>query len=481
MYDIIVQVRNQRIKCGDQTIVSDSRNHQYVKFEFDSDWDGLIKTAVFRNGETVCNVLLDDTCRCLIPECVLKAGVLEISVFGGDRLTATRAGFNVVKSGYVSADAPPAPEPDVYASLVELAANAVNVANEVRADADSGKFNGAVGPQGPQGETGPAGKDGSSDWNTLENRPFYEKERIYKLDGNLSGRDVLEYNGTFYKVSDDLPTPDELNAGVVYDSNGNKQFDMSPQTAQGNETIYIEAMAGFLIVVYNKYFNPDGLSNHEAPSTGVYINANYDYELRLSSLIKTIDAKFLPDGIGGDADWNTLQNKPFYDNQLLSVTAAGMVWYKVSSDVPANVPSLNTPIYLWTNGEVNSDRVFCSSETAYGGSECLYFVALTDNAQLDIDGIIITLPERGTYFLKTEGIYVTGINSNEYVFGASNAIIPEPEISWDGNTGETKQLDEKFIPEMTSVILKSSTADSTKRFKITVDDSGTLSATEVTT
>lgn len=32
----------------------------------------------------------------------------------------------------------------------------------------------------------------------------------------------------------------------------------------------------------------------------------------------------------------------------------------------------------------------------------------------------------------------------------------------------------------TNVILKSSTADSTKRFKITVDDSGTLSATEVT-
>ena len=155
MNDIIVQVQNQRISHGGQTIVADSRNYQYAKFEFDADWDGLIKTAVFRNGETVYNVLLDDTCRCLIPECVLKAGVLEISVFGGDRLTATGACFRVLKSGYVSADAPPAPEPDVYYNLTQMAAQAVATANSVRADADAGMFN------GEKGETGAPGKDGT--------------------------------------------------------------------------------------------------------------------------------------------------------------------------------------------------------------------------------------------------------------------------------------------------------------------------------
>ena len=50
---------------------------------------------------------------------------------------------------------------------------------------------------------------------------------------------------------------------------------------------------------------------------------------------------------------------------------------------------------------------------------------------------------------------------------------------------ELKQLDEKYIPSTIQrvgddLILLSSTADSTKKFKITVDDSGTLSATEVT-
>lgn len=43
-----------------------------------------------------------------------------------------------------------------------------------------------------------------------------------------------------------------------------------------------------------------------------------------------------------------------------------------------------------------------------------------------------------------------------------------------------KALDEKFIPDMSSIVLKSSSNDSTKKFKITVDDSGTLSAIEIT-
>lgn len=42
-------------------------------------------------------------------------------------------------------------------------------------------------------------------------------------------------------------------------------------------------------------------------------------------------------------------------------------------------------------------------------------------------------------------------------------------------------IDEKFIPVMSSVTLKSSTSGSSKKFKITVDDSGAITATEVTT
>ena len=46
--------------------------------------------------------------------------------------------------------------------------------------------------------------------------------------------------------------------------------------------------------------------------------------------------------------------------------------------------------------------------------------------------------------------------------------------------GEVVKIDEKFIPDVSGLIVKSSTADSTKKFRITVDDSGTISVTEVT-
>lgn len=40
-------------------------------------------------------------------------------------------------------------------------------------------------------------------------------------------------------------------------------------------------------------------------------------------------------------------------------------------------------------------------------------------------------------------------------------------------------FDEKFVPELSHIVLKSSTANSTKKFKVVVDDSGKLSATEI--
>lgn len=108
----------------------------------------------------------------------------------------------------------------------------------------------------------------------------------------------------------------------------------------------------------------------------------------------------------------------------------------------------------------------------YAASELLVVVALTDNMELDLElESPIVFPKKGTYFAKIDSLFVTGIASRSST---------EPEISWDGNTGTVKPLDEKFIPPVSGLIVKSSTADSTKKFKITVDDTGSISATEVT-
>ena len=110
------------------------------------------------------------------------------------------------------------------------------------------------------------------------------------------------------------------------------------------------------------------------------------------------------------------------------------------------------------------------------------------NAQLGVDAgyLDITNPNHP----------VTDVDTGEpwcfisFSHTAKNAIIstiPSFRINsiYVQSAHELKQLDEKYIPSTIQrvgddLILSSSTEGSTKKFKITVDDSGTISATEVT-
>ena len=55
----------------------------------------------------------------------------------------------------------------------------------------------------------------------------------------------------------------------------------------------------------------------------------------------------------------------------------------------------------------------------------------------------------------------------------------KPDTTMSVGTTVIHKIDEKYLPDAHSVILPSSTEGSTKKFKITVDDSGTISAVEV--
>lgn len=56
---------------------------------------------------------------------------------------------------------------------------------------------------------------------------------------------------------------------------------------------------------------------------------------------------------------------------------------------------------------------------------------------------------------------------------------PSHSLQITKETVNYEKIDEKYLPVITSMIMKSSTEGSTKQFKITVDDSGTITATEV--
>ena len=187
-------------------------------------------------------------------------------------------------------------------------------------------------------------------------------------------------------------------------------------------------------------------------------------------------------GGGSQADWNQndetakdyIKNRPFYSESLICVEISGTPFklYKVSDKVPTgDIPSLHDSCSVYNKGQYGKSQISYVGDNIYLTSEAMVCVALDDNIQIDIDGAIAYLPEKGTYFLSVGDMTITGFALGEHA---------EPEITWDGNAETIKTLDAKYIPEMGSITLLSSTADSTKKFKITVDDTGAIKATEVT-
>ncbi len=120
MLYITFNVYKQKIKRTDtQQIVSDSRNYLHAAFTFsDDDWTG-IKTAVFKNGDVVKHVILEND-ECLVPWEVIKSGILHVSVFCGDLITADTATVYINESGYEDGGVPEDPSPTVYEQIISM-------------------------------------------------------------------------------------------------------------------------------------------------------------------------------------------------------------------------------------------------------------------------------------------------------------------------------------------------------------------------
>ena len=130
--------------------VAKCKNYFTANFNFLTDeWQG-VKTALFTmNGKSTAMVL-DDDGNCTVPWeffNVSNTAMGAVSVFCGDLVTANAACVLVYQSGYTESSASEPPTPDVYAQLTALAQEAVDTANSVREEADSGAFDGKNAPQ----------------------------------------------------------------------------------------------------------------------------------------------------------------------------------------------------------------------------------------------------------------------------------------------------------------------------------------------
>lgn len=116
-------VRGQRITRADSlTLVADSLNYVYAEFVFCSDWDGLVKTAVFTRGQDSYEQILDENDKCLIPYEVLQTGdgVFRVSVFAGNLITTAPVRVRVDASGWSFAlESSEPPTPGIYQQILD--------------------------------------------------------------------------------------------------------------------------------------------------------------------------------------------------------------------------------------------------------------------------------------------------------------------------------------------------------------------------
>ena len=104
---------------------SDSQEYLTVKFTFNDDWEGLVKTAVFyQNVESVYHVILDSEGSCTIPyEALTESGLLYIGVFGVSgtkRITTNIAVVDISQGSYGNGLTPDEPSEDIYAQIISI-------------------------------------------------------------------------------------------------------------------------------------------------------------------------------------------------------------------------------------------------------------------------------------------------------------------------------------------------------------------------
>lgn len=157
------------------------------KVVFDPCWKNYNRTIVFKQstkfgGGPITVYVPDMTSELTIPwEVMVKVGSFKIGAYGTtDELTTPTLWcepIEVVDGTDTTGKAPQEPSTNVYNQLIDIANEAVSVAQSIRADADSGKFDGDdyVLTEADKKEIADmvdvVGGDGTTDYEKLDNKP----------------------------------------------------------------------------------------------------------------------------------------------------------------------------------------------------------------------------------------------------------------------------------------------------------------------
>lgn len=123
----MIQLRAEKncLKVVEQELItSGSVNVYVVSFQFNEDWSGLTRVAVFSSGSTQISVPLDETNQCLIPWEVMTHArmMLNAGVYGVQGETVVLptiwASLGTIQPGTTTGAEPSPPTPDAYQKVL---------------------------------------------------------------------------------------------------------------------------------------------------------------------------------------------------------------------------------------------------------------------------------------------------------------------------------------------------------------------------
>ena len=140
----------------------------------------------------------------------------------------------------------------------------------------------------------------------------------------------------------------------------------------------------------------------------------------------------------GSVKW---EDRLTYEGSRVAVSiGSDMQSVKVADEVPSWA-SVDASTKVWLSNGHSLTATPKDNRDLGNGSFLLGGFAVfisSDNFEFNNEAFSVVFPEKGVYFIQTPDCYVSGIAS---------ADSDTPEITWDGNIGVIKKINQKFLPE----------------------------------
>lgn len=467
------------LKVNGQTLTMSESNPgmvektlNYVKCIFDfvsEEWKETIKTAYFRNektGETISQILKNN--ECMIPHEVLKdEGCVSFSVVGEKedyRITSSSVSF--FNHPTVYGGEPSNPTPTEYEQIIALSMETMEIAQQVRTDADNGKFNGATGAPGLQG---PPGKDAVTDTElsvesnnaianstvakefTKVNNFFDSKVTVTELEKTYTGNAIGTSQVTYYGFATRIRRPEKI-SGIRMYTMVTTDAELTCQLLSADRsTVYAETKLNVAQsdVPFFVDFVFDGID--EITDENIYVAVKSDLKCITQAMTRSSN---ITDLVTADCmDTSGVNNNCFASGNSWSPvkSASNQYAFTLQFSILEIEEEHYAKIDLSEYEVAKMNYVYVSptgsDETGDGTEDNPYATIyhanemITDNSQLNrytikvANGTYTDLQERYAGDTETLGTF-QGVRTKNYVYYEGNIENPAAcVIEWDGSAG----------------------------------------------